>query len=100
MMGDDEPQRGALAGLQLPFQPLELLGPELVADGGNGRDVGDVAIENDEMRGAPVEGIVGFSFEELKEAAVVALVVTEQREERNLAEPVLFDVEVDGPLGG
>jgi len=99
MMGCYEAERRLLAQLEIFFQPLRLLLPESLPRRRTAGRIPDVAVQDDEMRVAPVERVVGHRahLKEIVELPAVALVVPECGEERHLTQQVLFDIEKERP---
>src|SRR5271154_5861760 len=86
---------------EILFQPLYLLAPKTVLRRFIRRYAADVAVQHAEMSLTPVEGIIRFGgVEELVVVMIVALVISERREKRCLAQQLAFDVEKNGPERG
>src|SRR6202035_6087493 len=91
----------ALVLLHSSLQPAGLFAPERVARDCTARDIVDVAIQNDEMRRAPIERVIRCRYiEELVVLRVVTLVIAERWKECGFAQKFTLDVEEDRPLRG
>ena len=86
------------ARLQIFFEPLSLFSPEGIAFALMGGKAHDVAVDNREVRRAPVERVIGLLLiEKLTEVGSVVLVVPQCRKEGRLAKQFTLDVEKTSP---